>query len=106
MDLGLNHVVRKHSLPVEDTAHRLIAVPSDFDRPGGLLVITEEGVTFKRYGHDDKKALFPRRHDMDLTRGTFITCFTTMNINAENGMYFLLCSDNGDIFKVTLHHTG
>ena len=104
MDLGLNHVVRKHSIPVDDTAHRLIPVPADLNRPGGLLLLTAEAVIYKRTDHPDVKALLPRRHEMDHLRETFINCFATMNTRDE--FFFLISSDNGDLFKVTVNHTG
>ena len=36
LDLGLNHVVRKESLPLDGFANKLIAVPGGSDGPGGV----------------------------------------------------------------------
>jgi splicing factor 3B subunit 3 len=38
LDLGLNHVVRKWSEPVDNGANMLIPVPGGADGPGGVLV--------------------------------------------------------------------
>ena len=51
MDLGLNHVVRKYSTPVDATAHMLIQVPGDGDFPGGILVVCEDFLVYKKVDH-------------------------------------------------------
>ncbi len=47
MDLGLNHVVRKSSEPVENGANKLVAVPGGGDGPGGVLVCCENFVLYR-----------------------------------------------------------
>lgn len=51
MDLGLNHVVRKNIIPVDQSAHHLIAVPGD-DGPGGIIVVCEDFVVYVKGGHE------------------------------------------------------
>ncbi len=46
MDLGLNHVVRKHCVPVPDSAHMLVAVPGLPHGPGGILVACENELLY------------------------------------------------------------
>lgn len=58
MDLGLNHVIRKAIIPVDRSAHLLIAVPGD-DGPGGILVVCENYLVYRRVGHDERKCSFP-----------------------------------------------
>ena len=41
LDLGLNHVVRKWSQPVDNGANLLIPVPGGADGPGGVLICAE-----------------------------------------------------------------
>lgn len=38
LDLGLNHVVRKYSEPIDNGANMLVPVPGGADGPGGVLV--------------------------------------------------------------------
>lgn len=66
MDLGLNHVIRKNILPVDKTAHMLIAVPGD-DGPGGILVVCEDFIIYKKVGHEDRKCFIPIRKDVRVT---------------------------------------
>jgi splicing factor 3B subunit 3 len=58
MDLGLNHVARKHIMEVDDSAGMLIAVPGD-DGPGGIIVVCEDYLIYKKFGHADRKCFFP-----------------------------------------------
>lgn len=66
MDLGLNHVIRKNILPVNKTAHMLIAVPGD-DGPGGILVVCEDFIIYKKVGHEERKCFIPIRKDVRIT---------------------------------------
>ena len=66
MDLGLNHVIRKNILPVDKTAHMLIAVPGD-DGPGGILVVCEDFIIYKKVGHEERKCFIPIRIDVRIT---------------------------------------
>ena len=45
LDLGLNHVVRKYSEPVDNGANLLVAVPGAGDGPGALQA-RADGQTF------------------------------------------------------------
>lgn len=47
LDLGLNHVTRKWSDTVDDTANLLIPVPGGSDGPGGVLVCSENFIVYK-----------------------------------------------------------
>ena len=79
LDLGLNHVVRKYSEPLEDTANLLIrgiyhyiiissydiipsAVPGGSDGPSGILVCCENYLLYKNFGDQpDLRCPIPRR---------------------------------------------
>lgn len=84
MDLGLNHVIRKAIMPIDRSAHLLIAVPGD-DGPGGILVICENFVIYKNVGHDERKCCFPQRNDLTFAnkhnndRKLFITSSATFS---------------------------
>lgn len=47
LDLGLNHVVRKSSDPIDRTAHRLIPVPGGQDMPGGVLICAKSAIFYR-----------------------------------------------------------
>lgn len=100
MDLGLNHVVRKNILPVDKSAHMLVAVP---DQPGGALVVCEDYLVYKRVDHEERKCYFPLRHDLAKTRHLFITSSATFNHNGQ--FFFILQSEYGDLYKVTLENS-
>ena len=56
LDLGLNHVVRKWSDPIDLSANYLIAVPGGTEGPGGVLVCSENWIVYKNMGHPDRRA--------------------------------------------------
>lgn len=47
LDLGLNHVLRKWSEPVDNGANMLIPVPGGGDGPGGVLVCAENFLLYR-----------------------------------------------------------
>lgn len=108
MDLGLNHVIRKSVIPVDRSAHMLIAVPGD-DGPGGILVVCEDYLLYKRVGHDERKCYYPQRYDsifaqkLNGNRKLFITSSATFSLGSV--FFFILQSEYGDLFKVQLQCT-
>lgn len=63
MDLGLNHVVRKYSTPVDNSAHMLIQVPGEPYGPSGIVVVCENFIVYKKVDHDDRECAIPIRND-------------------------------------------
>ncbi len=53
LDLGLNHVVRKWSDPVDASANLVLTVPGDTDGPGGVLVCSEDYLVWKNVDQPD-----------------------------------------------------
>uniref|UniRef100_H2ZPL8 DNA damage-binding protein 1 n=1 Tax=Ciona savignyi TaxID=51511 RepID=H2ZPL8_CIOSA len=104
LDLGLNHVVRKYSEPLEDRANHLISVPGGNDGPGGVLVCAENYITYKNFGDQpDIRTPIPRRRQNDLDdpeRGMLVVCSATHK--TKSMYFFLLQTEQGDMFKVTL----
>ena len=101
MDLGLNHVIRKNIFPVDRTAHALLQVPLE-GGPGGIIVICENFVVYKRVGHEDRTCYLPQRHSHDMTRGLFVTSHAIFN---HETFFFMLQSEYGDLYKLTLEFT-
>lgn len=103
LDLGLNHVVRKYSEPLEDTANMLVTVPGGSDGPSGVLVCCENYLVYKNVGEQsDLRCPIPRRqHDLDdAERSMLFVCSATHR--TKHMFFFLLQTEQGDIFKVTL----
>lgn len=103
LDLGLNHVVRKYSEPLDERANHLITVPGGNDGPGGVLVCAENYITYKNFGDqpDIKSPIPRRRNDLDdPERGMMFICSATHK--TKSMFFFLVQTEQGDIFKVTL----
>ena len=65
LDLGLNHVVRKYSEPLEEHANFLVSVPGGNDGPSGVLICSENYLTYKNLGDQhDIRCPIPRRRVM------------------------------------------
>ncbi|XP_022957076.1 spliceosome-associated protein 130 A-like [Cucurbita moschata] len=102
LDLGLNHVSRKWSEPVDNGANMLVTVPGGGDGPSGVLVCAENFVIYKNQGHPDVRAVIPRRADLPAERGVLIV--SAAMHKQKTMFFFLLQTEYGDIFKVTLEH--
>lgn len=102
LDLGLNHVSRKWSEPIDNGANMLVTVPGGGDGPSGVLVCAENFVIYKNQGHPDVRAVIPRRADLPNERGVLIVSAATHK--QKTMFFFLLQTEYGDIFKVTLEH--
>jgi splicing factor 3B subunit 3 len=105
LDLGLNHVVRKYSEPLEKFANLLITVPGGLEGPSGVLVCSENYITFKNVGDQpDIRCPIPRRrNDIDDRERTMIIVATATH-KTKNMFFFLVQTEQGDIFKITLTH--
>lgn len=102
LDLGLNHVSRKWSEQVDNGANMLVTVPGGGDGPSGVLVCAENFVIYKNQGHPEVRAVIPRRTDLPAERGVLIV---SAAMHKQKSMFFfLLQTEYGDIFKVTLDH--
>eukprot|EP00047_Mylnosiga_fluctuans_P012671 m.27271 g.27271 ORF g.27271 m.27271 type:complete len:1191 (+) comp4410_c0_seq1:3-3575(+) len=102
LDLGLNHVVRKESIPLEAFGNLLISVPGGSDGPGGVLVCSEDFVTWRTMGeHTPVCVRIPRRRTpLDNGRGTLVTSSAVHKTKTMS--FFLLQTEQGDIFKLTI----
>ncbi|GAA6004559.1 hypothetical protein JCM10207_000934 [Rhodosporidiobolus poonsookiae] len=111
LDLGLNHVVRKWSEPTDPRANLLVQVPGGqnattdrFDGPSGVLVCCEDYIIYKHQGAKEHRAPIPKRaHPVsDPERGVIIT--SAVMHKMRGAFFFLLQSEEGDLFKVTIDH--
>jgi splicing factor 3B subunit 3 len=100
LDLGLNHITRKFAEPVDMSAHLLIAVPGGQDGPSGVLVCCENCILYRRPGHPEIVCAIPRRLEMAQEKGLMCVCAATHKL--KDFFFFLIQSEYGDIYKVTL----
>ncbi|KAL8746192.1 MAG: hypothetical protein Q9190_001745 [Brigantiaea leucoxantha] len=102
LDLGLNHVVRKWSDPVDRTATMLLQVPGGADGPSGVLVCGLDNITYRHSNQDAFRVAIPRRRGAteNPERKRFITAGVMHKM--RGAFFFLLQSEDGDLFKVTL----
>ncbi|KAK4106551.1 hypothetical protein N658DRAFT_414786 [Parathielavia hyrcaniae] len=105
LDLGLNHVVRKWSDTVDPTSSILFQVPGGSDGPSGVLVCGEENVTYRHSNQEAFRVPIPRRRGAteDPQRKRNIVAGVMHKLKGSAGaFFFLLQTDDGDLFKVTL----
>ncbi|KAK5990060.1 Pre-mRNA-splicing factor RSE1 [Cladobotryum mycophilum] len=105
LDLGLNHVVRKWSEPVDSTASILFQVPGGNDGPSGVLVCGEENITYRHSNQEAFRVPIPRRRGAteDPSRKRTIVAGVMHKLKGSAGaFFFLLQTEDGDMFKVTI----
>jgi splicing factor 3B subunit 3 len=105
LDLGLNHIVRKWSEPVDRTSTLLFQVPGGNDGPSGVLVCGEESVTYRHSNQEAFRVPIPRRRGAteDPQRKRTIVSGVMHKLKGSTGaFFFLLQTEDGDLFKVTL----
>ncbi|KAI5719200.1 hypothetical protein M8J76_006686 [Diaphorina citri] len=103
LDLEQNHIVRKYSEPLDEHATFLVSVPGGNDGPSGVLVCSENYLTYKNVGdqHDIRCPIPRRRNDLDdPERGMIFVCSATHK--TKSMFFFLLQTEQGDLFKATL----
>lgn len=88
LDLGLNHVIRKSSEPVDNGANLLIPVPGGEDGPGGVLVCAENYLIYMKDGITETiQAVIPRRNNLRGDRGVLIVAWAKHQVKT---MFFFL----------------
>ncbi len=88
LDLGLNHVIRKSSEPVDNGANLLIPVPGGEDGPGGVLVCAENYLIYMKDGMAETiQAVIPRRNTLRGDRGVLIVAWAKHQVKT---MFFFL----------------
>ncbi|KAH8815835.1 CPSF A subunit region-domain-containing protein [Xylogone sp. PMI_703] len=105
LDLGLNHVVRKWADPVDRTATMLFQVPGGTDGPSGVLVCGEDNITYRHSNQEAFRVAIPRRRgatEDPQRKRTIIAGVMHKLKGAAGAFFFLLQSEDGDLFKVTI----
>ncbi|KAG0241008.1 pre-mRNA-splicing factor rse1 [Actinomortierella wolfii] len=105
LDLGLNHVVRKWSDPIDRKANLLIGVPGGTDGPSGVLVCSEDYISYRHMGAATLTVPIPRRENPLENKDRGLLIVTGVVHKMKDSFFFLLQSEEGDLYKVTLDCT-
>ena len=108
LDLGLNHIVRKWSEPVDRTAHTLFRVPGGQNAPSGVLCCGVDNITYHRIFNNKSqmhRLAIPRREGAteDPNRKRMIVAGTLYMLKGGD-FFYLLQTDDGDVFKLNIAH--
>ncbi|KAJ2999724.1 Splicing factor 3B subunit 3 [Globomyces sp. JEL0801] len=113
LDLGLNHVVRKWSCPIERTASYLIAVPGGADGPSGVLVCSDGRITWYHPEFNTVSIPIPIRKDpldpLPDANGNSTVQKDVMIISSvvhklKKSFFILVQTELGDVFKLTMDY--
>jgi splicing factor 3B subunit 3 len=102
LDLGLNHVVRKWSESVDRTASMLFQVPGGGDGPSGVLVCGLDNITYRHSNQEAFRVAIPRRRGATENPERRRCIISGVMHKMRGAFFFLLQSEDGDLFKVTL----
>ena len=82
----------------------LIQVPGEPYGPGGIIVVCENFLVYKKVDHDDRECSIPIRNEQLESAGLFMITHSTFI--SKNLFFFLLQSEFGDLYKVSMDYTG
>jgi splicing factor 3B subunit 3 len=102
LDLGLNHVVRKWAEPVDRSATMLFQVPGGSDGPSGVLVCSEDNITYRHSNQEAFRVPIPRRRGILENPDRKRRIVSGAMHRTRGAFFFLLQSEDGDLFKVTI----
>lgn len=110
----MNHVVRKWSEEIDISSHRLITVPGGSDGPSGVLVCSENFITWMHPDYASVRIPLPKRPniynvDKDIENGVKeekgVIVIASVVHKLKNGFFILVQTEFGDILKVTIDYT-
>lgn len=109
LDLGLNHVVRRWTEPVDRSAHHLISVPGGYnysteawDGPSGVLVCIDDYIVYRHPDQPPHIVPIPVRENASIHRGSMIVASVLHKM--KTSFFLLVQNEDGDLFKVTVEH--
>ena len=102
LDLGLNHVVRKWTEPVDRSATLLLQVPGGADGPSGVLVCGRDNITYRHSNQEAFRVPIPRRRGPTEDPNRRRNIISGVMHKMRGAFFFLLQSEDGDLFKLTI----
>lgn len=103
LDLGLNHVVRKWSEPIDRSANHLVAIPGGKDGPSGVLVCSEGLITWRHAEYDSLRIPIPKRPSVQPADRNVIIISSVVH-RLKKTFFVLVQTEEGDVFKVTMDY--
>uniref|UniRef100_A0AC35TTU5 CPSF_A domain-containing protein n=1 Tax=Rhabditophanes sp. KR3021 TaxID=114890 RepID=A0AC35TTU5_9BILA len=107
LDLGLNHVVRKCSVPLPEPVNLMIHVPAMTDTSklvGSILLCSQGKIAYKNVANNiDVSIAIPKRKfalDDDYSSSVIVNCHA--QLKTKGARFFLLQMENGDMFKLVI----
>jgi splicing factor 3B subunit 3 len=111
LDLGLNHVTRKWSEKVDRTSNYLIALPGGVDGPSGVLVCSENRISWVHEGYPSLSVPIPKRaKELEQNQnGEEATKEGILIVNSvvhklKKTFFILAQTEQGDLFKITVEY--
>eukprot|EP00388_Colpodella_angusta_P000978 GDKJ01003288.1.p1 GENE.GDKJ01003288.1~~GDKJ01003288.1.p1 ORF type:complete len:1384 (+),score=369.78 GDKJ01003288.1:37-4188(+) len=103
VDVQLNHVVKKKSIVVPFSAHRLISI-SDSNLPAGSLLVCCEDFLLLLNGRNNQEVTcaFPRRAETPGDRTLMVSAHATHRLKNNTSLIFVQ-TDSGDLYSVDVH---
>lgn len=107
VDLGLNHVAKSWTAPCDPTANKIFTVPGGTEGPSGALVCAEGRLYYMHKGMQAPVTIpIPQRQGaLETARSRYIVCGSMFCNKKRQSFFFLLQTDDGDVFKLTLEMT-
>ena len=104
LDLGLNHVVRKASYPVDLSANTLISLPAGSTGSNGLLICQNNCIKWMPsiQEQDLISITIPRASIPSLNATRDILIVSHVVHKSQNSFFVLVLNEDGDIFKITI----
>lgn len=106
--------MRKWSEEIDLSSHRLITVPGGSDGPSGVLICSENFITWMHPDYSTVRIPIPKRPELydinkDVQNGVTeekgVIIVASVVHRLKNGFFILVQTELGDIFKVTLDYT-
>lgn len=107
VDLGLNHVAKSWSGPCDPTANKVFSVPGGQEGPSGVIVAAAGRIYWMHKGQRAPLTIpIPERQGvLEPSRNRYIVC-GIMFFNKKGNLFWLLQTDDGDVFKLTMDFEG
>ncbi len=103
LDLGLNHVIRKWTTEVDRESNFIIAVPGGSDGPSGVIVGSKNFITYHHKECTPISVPIPKRTNCKDDISIITGVVHIIKVKELTTFFFLLQTESGDIFKLTIN---